>query len=44
MHKIVGENVEDYIEASPELRRFFDRLVHAKKKLFLVTNSPYHFV
>lgn len=44
MHKIVGEHVKDYIKATPDMRQFFDRLASANKKLFLVTNSPYHFV
>lgn len=44
MHKVVSENVADYIESNPYLRKFFDRLKSANKKLFLVTNSPYHFV
>ncbi|KAL1492968.1 hypothetical protein ABEB36_011123 [Hypothenemus hampei] len=44
MHKIVGQNVAEYIERNDKLRPFLDRLVNAGKKLFLVTNSPYHFV
>ncbi|XP_066255443.1 5'-nucleotidase domain-containing protein 3 [Euwallacea similis] len=44
MHKIVGQNVTEYIETNDKLRPFFDRLIKAGKKLFLVTNSPYHFV
>ncbi|XP_050314176.1 5'-nucleotidase domain-containing protein 3 isoform X1 [Anthonomus grandis grandis] len=44
MHKIVGQNVAEYIETNDKMRPFFDRLVNAGKKLFLVTNSPYHFV
>ncbi|CAG9759369.1 unnamed protein product [Ceutorhynchus assimilis] len=44
MHKIVGQNVADYIESNPKMRPFLDKLVRAGKKLFLVTNSPYHFV
>lgn len=44
MHKIVGQNVTEYIETNDKIRPFFDRLVKAGKKLFLVTNSPYHFV
>lgn len=44
MHKIVSENVAEYIESNSNLRSFFDRLKTANKKLFLVTNSPYHFV
>lgn len=44
MHSIVAENVREYIHPNPEIRTYFDRLVKANKKLFLVTNSPYHFV
>lgn len=44
MHKIVGGNVEEYIKESKDMRLFFERLVNANKKLFLVTNSPFHFV
>ncbi|KAJ8950351.1 hypothetical protein NQ314_007886 [Rhamnusium bicolor] len=44
MHKIVAQNVSEYIEYNEKLKPFFDRLVNANKKLFLVTNSPYGFV
>nr|CAH7721784.1 unnamed protein product [Callosobruchus chinensis] len=44
MHNIVAQNVSEYIERNDKLRQFFDRLVQANKKLFLVTNSPYGFV
>lgn len=44
MHSIVSENVREYIHPNPELRKYFERLVKDDKKLFLVTNSPYHFV
>ncbi|GLV43120.1 5' nucleotidase C [Carabus blaptoides fortunei] len=44
MHKIVAQNVADYIEQSVDLKKFFNRLIAADKKLFLVTNSPYKFV
>lgn len=44
MHKIVSQNVAEYIEQNKDLRKYFERLVHADKKLFLVTNSPYKFV
>ncbi|KAJ9593389.1 hypothetical protein L9F63_015093 [Diploptera punctata] len=44
MHKIVEENVAEYLEQSKDIRKFFDRLVAAKKQLFLVTNSPFRFV
>ncbi|XP_019871292.2 5'-nucleotidase domain-containing protein 3 isoform X2 [Aethina tumida] len=44
MHKEVSQNVSEYIENNDQLRPFFDRLLNAGKKLFLVTNSPYKFV
>lgn len=44
MHQIVSSNVEEYIEVNPDLVKFFERLVNAGKRLFLVTNSPFHFV
>lgn len=44
MHKIVAQNVSDYIENNKEMRIFFERLKNSDKKLFLVTNSPYPFV
>lgn len=44
MHGIVAQNVDKYIESNPELTLFFERLKSANKQLFLVTNSPYHFV
>lgn len=44
MHRIVGDHVKEYIKETPDMRKFFDRLVNANKKLFLVTNSPFHFV
>uniref|UniRef100_A0A1B6MMD8 5'-nucleotidase domain-containing protein 3 n=1 Tax=Graphocephala atropunctata TaxID=36148 RepID=A0A1B6MMD8_9HEMI len=44
MHKILQQDVSKYIEKNSELVYFFQRLVDAGKKLFLVTNSPYKFV
>ncbi|CAO1425043.1 unnamed protein product [Diamesa hyperborea] len=44
MHGVVAKHVKEYIEESPQMRTFFERLIKANKKLFLVTNSPYHFV
>jgi FMN phosphatase YigB (HAD superfamily) len=44
MHNIVGDHVKEYIKETPEMRKFFERLVNANKKLFLVTNSPFPFV
>lgn len=44
MHSIVSQNVDKYIEANPNLELFFKRLRDDNKQLFLVTNSPYHFV
>ncbi|XP_046960933.1 5'-nucleotidase domain-containing protein 3 isoform X2 [Vanessa cardui] len=44
MHKIVAKNVEEYIRPNSDLRKYFQLLQESDKKLFLVTNSPYHFV
>lgn len=44
MHGIVSQNVEKYIESNTKLELFFKRLKNDNKQLFLVTNSPYHFV
>ncbi|XP_065344327.1 5'-nucleotidase domain-containing protein 3 isoform X2 [Cloeon dipterum] len=44
MHKIVAENVTEYLECNPNIRRYFQHLAANGKKLFLVTNSPFHFV
>ncbi|CAH0592605.1 unnamed protein product [Chrysodeixis includens] len=44
MHKIVANNVSEYIRPNKYLKVYFDLLKNNKKKLFLVTNSPYHFV
>lgn len=44
MHGIVAQNVDKYIESNPQLEKYFKRLKDANKQLFLVTNSPYHFV
>ncbi|XP_013135166.1 PREDICTED: 5'-nucleotidase domain-containing protein 3 [Papilio polytes] len=44
MHKIVAQNVDEYIRPNSDLKRYFQLLRDHDKKLFLVTNSPYHFV
>ena len=44
MHRKVVENVSQYLEQNRELKKFFDRLKAVGKKMFLVTNSPFHFV
>lgn len=44
MHQIVLEDAEGYIEKNSHIPHFFQRLIDAKKKLFLVTNSPFLFV
>lgn len=44
MHGIVAHNVNKYIESNLQLEQFFKRSREANKQLFLVTNSPYHFV
>lgn len=44
MHQIVQNKPEEYLEEDPQLQVFFDNLIKAGKKLFLVTNSPFNFV
>lgn len=44
MHRMVVQNVSEYLEQNRDLKRFFDRLKEANKNMFLVTNSPFHFV
>jgi len=44
MHQVVQASPQEYLEEDPELMIFFQRLLKAKKKLFLVTNSPFTFV
>ncbi|XP_020714973.1 5'-nucleotidase domain-containing protein 3 isoform X1 [Ceratitis capitata] len=44
MHEIVMKDVGEYIEKNSMLPAYFQKLVNAGKKLFLVTNSPYAFV
>ncbi|CAG0887191.1 unnamed protein product [Darwinula stevensoni] len=44
MHNEVKQNVEEYLDKSPELRQYLERLAAANKKLFLLTNSPHPFV
>ncbi|XP_039290743.1 5'-nucleotidase domain-containing protein 3 isoform X1 [Nilaparvata lugens] len=44
MHKKLQENIPHYLEKNPDMRLYFERLVKANKKLFLVTNSPHNFV
>lgn len=44
MHQIVAKDVSKYIESNLNLEKFFQCLRDAGKQLFLVTNSPYHFV
>ncbi|XP_046673635.1 5'-nucleotidase domain-containing protein 3 isoform X2 [Homalodisca vitripennis] len=44
MHNLLQKDVSRYIEKNPGIVHFFQRLVDAGKKLFLVTNSPYKFV
>ncbi|XP_047514136.1 5'-nucleotidase domain-containing protein 3 isoform X1 [Pieris napi] len=44
MHKIVAQNVEEYVRPNSGLKKYFRLLQEEGKKLFLVTNSPFHFV
>ncbi|XP_066603588.1 5'-nucleotidase domain-containing protein 3 isoform X1 [Prorops nasuta] len=44
MHELVEQNVPEYLEPNKDLSKFFHRLKSANKNMFLVTNSPFHFV
>ncbi|KAK6645083.1 hypothetical protein RUM43_001359 [Polyplax serrata] len=44
MHNEVMENTKKYLEENPNMRKLITKLKSADKKLFLITNSPYHFV
>lgn len=44
MHKMVAQNVGEFLEQSNDLLRYLERLMTAKKNMFLVTNSPFDFV
>lgn len=44
MHNMVSADVSKYIHPNPAMEVFFKRLIKAGKKLFLVTNSPLHFI
>ena len=44
MHGAIKQNVEKYIRPNPDLRKFLERAAGAKKRLFLLTNSPLDFV
>jgi len=44
MHQIVMNKPQDYLDQNPQLKIYFDSLIKAGKKLFLVTNSPFTFV
>ncbi|CAG7786513.1 unnamed protein product [Allacma fusca] len=44
MHQIVSKQPENYLDIDPLLREYLSVLKDAGKKLFLITNSPYHFV
>nr|CAD7446046.1 unnamed protein product [Timema bartmani] len=41
MHNIVENNVTDYLEQNSTIQTYFEGLIKAGKKLFLVTNSPF---
>ncbi|XP_015786655.1 5'-nucleotidase domain-containing protein 3 [Tetranychus urticae] len=45
MHQMLDrDRIGDYLEKRPELTEFLHRLRVAKKKMFLITNSPFDFV
>lgn len=44
MHRVVSENVDEYVHRNERLVEYFRVLQAAGKQLFLVTNSPFNFV
>lgn len=44
MHRIVGANIGNYLKKEPNLEIFFQRLKDSGKEIFIITNSPFHFV
>jgi len=44
MHRIVGANISHYLKKEPNLELFFKRLKDSNKEIFIITNSPFHFV
>lgn len=44
MHDMVCNNVHEYLEPNKDISNFLKRLIATGKKMFLVTNSPFHFV
>ncbi|KAF2368224.1 HAD-superfamily hydrolase subfamily IG 5'-nucleotidase [Trinorchestia longiramus] len=44
MHRIVGANMGNYLKKEPNLEIFFNRIKEHGKKVFIITNSPFHFV
>lgn len=44
MHRVVSQNVEEYVHRNERLAEYFKVLVGAGKQMFLVTNSPFDFV
>ncbi|KAF7994386.1 hypothetical protein HCN44_003858 [Aphidius gifuensis] len=44
MHSMVCNNVHEYLEPNKDISNFLKRLIATGKKMFLVTNSPFHFV
>ena len=44
MHSEVMENTNKYLEENTDITKLLIKLKNAGKKLFLITNSPFHFV
>ena len=44
MREKVVENIHEYVDDNPDLRVYFEILRNGGKKLFLITNSPFHLV
>lgn len=44
IHTAIASDLERYVERTPRIPVYLNRLKGAKKKLFMITNSPYWFV
>lgn len=44
MHQLVIKSVDIFLGKNDKLRKLFERLLKADKKMFLITNSPFKFV
>ncbi|KAA0201849.1 hypothetical protein HAZT_HAZT000276 [Hyalella azteca] len=44
MHRIVAADIGNFLKKEPNLEIFFRRLKEHGKEVFIITNSPFHFV